>query len=259
MQPGFYPAGPRDPLGKAFAGSLVTHGIVVALLLSGLWNLTNKTFGSPHASTGSVGVTMVKSIPLPRREGPVNPLASDTESVVPQAPAPVKLQRQAKAEPEKAIAIPDRVEKPKKMSPQPQVQTLFRPPAPYKSNQVYSSVPQAAVTPMYGMKGSGGIDIGQDSVLGTRFGAYGDLIRDLVAQHWNRSSVHALPSQKCAVSFTIARNGTVTNVLVSQASGNYLLDTSATRAVLDTNPLPALPREFDRNDVTVKLWFQLTQ
>jgi len=259
MQPGFYPAGPRDPLGKAFAGSLATHAILVAVLVSGLWNLTNKTFGSPQVSTGSVGVTMVKAIPLPRREGPVNPLASDTNSVVPQAPAPVKLQRQVKEEPEKAIAIPDRVEKLRKPSPRPQIQTLFRPPVPYKSNQVYSTVPQAAVSPMYGMKGSAGIDIGQDSVLGTRFGAYADLIRDLVSQHWNRSSIHSLPSQKCAVSFTIARNGTVTNVQVAQPSGNYLLDTSATRAVLDSNPLPALPREFDRNDVTVKLWFQLTQ
>ena len=40
---------------------------------------------------------MVKTIPIPRREGPVNPLANDTTSIVPQAPAPVKLQKQVKA------------------------------------------------------------------------------------------------------------------------------------------------------------------
>ena len=40
-------------------------------------------------------------------------------------------------------------------------------------------------------------------------------------------------------------------------SGNYLLDTSAKRAVIDANPLPALPAELQRNEVTVELWFQV--
>jgi protein TonB len=263
MQPGYYPTGTglpaRDPLGKAFAGSLVTHGIVVGLLVtSGLFNFAKNTFGSPKASSGSVGVTMVKTIPIPRREGPVNPLANDSKSIVPQAPAPEKIQKPVKAQPAKAIAIPDKVEKPKKLSPQ-QMTSLYKPPEPYKNNQVFSTTPQAANTPMYGIQGAGGIDIGPASVLGTRFGAYVDLMRDRISQHWNTASVHSLPSQKCAVSFTIARNGTVSNVQVTQPSGDYLLDTSAKRAVMDANPLPALPTQFERNDVTVELWFQLRQ
>jgi protein TonB len=250
---------PHDPLGRAFAGSLVTHGLVVAaLLMSGAWNLTKNNFGSPRTSSGSVGVNMVKTIPIPRREGPVNPLANDTKSIVPQAPEPVKLPKQVKAPPEKAIEIPDKVEK-RKLSQKEQLQAVLRPPVEYKSNQIPSRTPQAANTPMYGIQGSGGIDIGPASVLGTRFGAYVELMRDRISQHWNTANVHSLPSQKCAVSFTIARNGTVTNVQVSQPSGDYLLDTSAKRAVLDANPLPALPAQFDRNDATVELWFQLRQ
>jgi TonB family protein len=264
MEQGYYPASSqhligKDSIGKAFAGSLVTHGVVVGLLVaSGLWNLTNRNIGSATTSTGSVGVTMVKTIPIPRQEGPVNPLANDTKSIVPQAPPEaLKPQKEVKAEPEDAIAIPDRIDKMKKA--QPRVQTLFRPPEPYKTNQIYSNIPQQANTPMYGMKGSNGIDVGEDSILGTRFGAYGDLVRDRVSQNWNRASVHASPSQKCAVSFTIARNGAVSNVQVAQPSGNYLLDSSALRAILDSNPLPSLPPQLGRNDVTVKLWFQLTQ
>jgi len=265
MQPGYYPAShpgvPPDSLGKAFAGSLVTHGLVVAMALaSGLWHLKKNDFGSPNTSTGSVGVDIVKSIPIPRREGPVNPLANDTSSVVPQAPEPVvKVEKQVKAQPENAIPIPDKIDKRKKVVADPKMQSLFRPPEPYKSNQVYSHVAQAMVSPMLGMQGSNGIDLGPESVLGTRFGAYTNLMRDRIAQHWNRSNVHSLPSQKCAVSFTIARNGTVTNVQVSQPSGDYLLDTSAKRAVLDANPLPSLPTQFERNDVTVEVWFQLQQ
>src|SRR6204780_1916517 len=154
MQPAFHNL-PRDPMGKAFAGSLVTHGVVAAILVfSGFWNLTKNNFGSQSTSTGSVGVDIVKTIPLPRREGPVNPLANDTKSIVPEAPAPaVKLQKQVKEQPENAIPIPDKIDKRKKLSPQQQVQTLFRPPEQYKSNQVYSNVPQAANTPMYGIQG----------------------------------------------------------------------------------------------------------
>jgi TonB family protein len=80
-----------------------------------------------------------------------------------------------------------------------------------------------------------------------------------ISQHWNRADVRARPTDKCAVSFTIARSGTVTNVQVSHPSGNILLDNSARRAIIDSNPLPTLPREFPGNDVTVELWFQLTQ
>ena len=136
---------------------------------------------------------------------------------------------------------------------------LFRPAEPYKSNQVFSNTPQAANSPLYGMQGAGGIDVGTASDLGSRFGAYEALLRNLISQHWNTANVHSLPAQMCAVSFTIARNGTVTNVQVTHPSGDYLLDTSSKRAVLDANPLPALPAEFPRNDATVELRFQLKQ
>jgi protein TonB len=250
---------PREPIRKALAGSLLSHGIVIGLLaVSGIWKLTSN-WGTEHASSGSVGVGMVKTIPIPQRESPMNPLANDTRSLVPEAPAPVKPKPQVKAPPKEAIEIPDKLAKLKKTAPRQTSNVLYRPPVEYKTNQVFSNTPQATSSPMYGIQGAGGIDIGPASVLGTRFGAYVDLMRDRISQHWNTADVHALPSQKCAVTFTIARNGAVTNVQVSQPSGNYLLDTSAKRAVMDANPLPGLPPQFDRSDATVELWFQLRQ
>jgi protein TonB len=248
-----------DPLPKAFAGSLVTHGLLVGLVIfSGVLHL-NTSWGTPHASTGSVGVTMVKTIPIPHKDAPVNPLANDTQSPIPEAPAPVKLRQQVVEQPKDAIPIPDKLQKKKKTSPQPQSVSTYRPPVAYKSNQVYSNTPQAASSAMYGTKGSGGIDIGPASVLGSRFGGYVDLMRDRISQHWVTADVHALPTQVCAISFTIARNGTVTNVQISQPSGSYLLDTSAKRAVLDASPLPALPAELPQNEATVELKFQIHQ
>ncbi|HWE52099.1 MAG TPA: TonB family protein [Bryobacteraceae bacterium] len=244
-----------EPFGKAFTGSLVTHAAAIALLMtSGLWNLHNN-WGSVHASSGSVGVTMVSQIPIPHREAPVNPLANDTKSVVPQEPTPVKAAKPVEVPVKDAIQIPK--QKQKRLPPTP-ARLNFHPPE-YKSNQVYSQTPQAASTAMYGTRGSGGIDVGPASVLGSRFGGYSDLIVDRISQHWVRAGVQALPSQVATVSFTIARNGTVTNVQVSQPSGSYLLDTSAKRAVLDASPLPPLPAEFTKNDATVELKFQLQQ
>ena len=122
---------------------------------------------------------------------------------MPEAPAPaVKLQKQVKEQPENAIPIPDKIDKRKKLSPQQQIQDLYRPPTPYKSNQVYSNTPQAANSPLYGMQGAGGIDVVTASDLGSRFGAYEALVRDRISQHWNTASVHSLPEQMCAVSFT---------------------------------------------------------
>jgi protein TonB len=247
-----------DPLGKYLAGSLGMHAAIAALLIvSGLWNLSKNNWGSEHASSGSVGATMVKSIPIPQERAPENPLANDSTSNVPQAPAPVKLARQVKAPEPKAIEIPDKVKR--KVSPKEQSSSAYRPAQEYNANQVYSQTPQAASSKMYGVQGAAGIDIGPASVLGFRFGAYVDLMRSAIAGKWNTADVRALPSQETAVTFTIARNGSVSNVKVSQRSGNLLLDTSAERAVLDANPLPPLPRDFDRNEATVELWFQLKQ
>lgn len=257
MQTGYYPSD-SEPSGKAFAGSLVTHGVVIGLLVtSGLFHFSSKTFGDQHASSGAVGVDVVKSIPIPQKQAPTNPLANDSTSVVPMMPTPPKPIKQVKVEPEKAIPLPDKVNK-RKPQPKQDLQSLYRPPEPYKDNQVFSRTPQAANSPLYGMKGSAGIDIGPASVLGDRFGWYVDLMTDRIAQHWNRAGL-SISTQKCKISFTIALNGTVSNVQVSEPSGNFLLDTSAKRAVIDASPLPPLPPQLGKNEATVDLSFQLKQ
>jgi protein TonB len=233
----------------------VTHSVLIALFLtSGLWHLRN-TFGNEHPSSGSVGVNIVKTIPIPRREAPENPLANDTKAIVPQAPQPVKLREKVQAPPPDAIPIPS--DKAKKLAARQEAKMVYRPPVEYKTNQLYSQTAPAAVSPMFGTRGSGGIDLGPASVLGSRFGAYVDLMTDRISQHWNRADVRALPTQRCMVTFTIARNGTVTDVQVTQPSGNYVLDTSARRAILDSNPLPELPPQFPNSSAKVDLWFQL--
>lgn len=255
MQAALDERGRQGSLGGPFARSLAAH-----LLLGGLMFfpgfLKPDQWGSPHASSGSVGVGLVQTIPIPRNEGKTNPLANDTKNLAPQEELqPAKKAVQKAPDPD-ALAIGDRTDK--KKASKPTRPETYRP-MQYQANQVYTKTAQSASSPMYGMAGSGGIDIGPASILGTKFGAYAQLLRDRIAQHWNTADVRATPSQKAAVSFTIARNGTISNVQVTQPSGSYLLDTSAKRAILDANPLPALPPQFDRSEATVELWFQLKQ
>jgi protein TonB len=243
-----------DPLGKYFAGSLGLHAAVIALLVfSGFWKFTKSSWGSEHVSTGAVGISVVKTIPVPRRDAPENPLANDTESKLPQAPAPVKMQAQVRVPEPKAIPIPEKV---RKVSPKEESRAKFRPVQAYVPNQLYSQTPQATSSKLYGMQGAG-IDVGPASILGDKCGAYADLMKDKISGKWNRADVNAQPSQMSAVTFTIARNGVVSNVRLSHPSGSLLLDASAQRAVLDSNPLPPLTAPCDRNEATVELRFQL--
>jgi TonB family protein len=247
-----------DPIGKYFAGSLGTHVAIIALIaFSGMWKFSRNTWGSEHASSGSVGVNMVSTIPIPRNEAPENPLANDTKSNVPQAPAPVKTQAQVRAPDPDAIPLQDKNKR--KVSPKVQSKSEFRPALQYNSNQIYSQAPQALSSKMYATQGAAGIDIGDAAVLGSGFGDYVNLMRNAISSHWNTADVRALPTQRVAITFTIARNGAVSDVRVSRTSNNFLLDTSAQRAVLDSNPLPAFPPQVPRNQATVELWFQLSK
>ena len=250
-----------DSLQRPLAISLLTHAVMAGLVaMSGYLHFANKTWGSEHASSGSVGVNMVPNIPIPRNQGAVNPLANDTKSLAPQEIAPpVKVKAEVKAPEPDAVPLRNLREKPKKVTEKPQpAPNAFRP-MQYQANQVYTKTAQAVSSPMYGMQGAGGIDIGPASVLGTRFGAYVDEMRRQISRRWNTADVKAAPSVKCGISFTIARNGAVSNVQISQPSGNYLLDTSAKRAILDANPLPSLPPQYSGSEVPVELWFQLKQ
>jgi TonB family protein len=58
------------------------------------------------------------------------------------------------------------------------------------------------------------------------------------------------------VTFTIQRDGTVTNVHVSQKSGVEPLDISAQRAVMDSSPFQPLPVGFPHSQADVELRFE---
>ena len=250
-----------ENLGPPFARSLVLHGALFGALIGWqLWtNYAREKWGDPNANPGgSVTITPTATIPIQQRPAPPNPVANDTESVLP-TPAEVKPVPQEKkvVDDRDAIAIKKQKQIKKQTDIAAQKQK-FRPWEP-PDNQLTSNAAPRTSSPMLAVKGSGGVGTGQGSSLGTRFGWYEALIRQRISEKWNTqdvdSGIRTLPVS--IVTFTIRRDGSVGNVRVAKSSGNYAMDTSAQRAIYEAAPLPPLPPEFERNSAAIEFWFEL--
>jgi len=246
----------RDSLRKPFVMSTVFHVVVFGLLiLSTLsFNRSREVWGSTNVQGGgAVAIQQSRTLPLPSRIGPINPVANDTQSQVPQAPKPEPKKQVKQPEPD-AVPLKNRQAE-KQPRPQSQQRYYPQPPPP---NQVYSSQAPAAISPMFQKPGSGGVGVGQNNALGTRFGAYADLVAQRVTEKWQTSGLAGLHTAPIViVTFDILRDGSVRNVQIAQRSGNSTLDYSAQRAVIDAAPFPPLPAGFDRSEANVELRFQL--
>jgi TonB family protein len=249
----------RDSLKRPFTASLVLHGGVCALAVALTAANFTKTerWGDPSAAGGgSVGVSAVRSIPIPGRSGPINRVANDTKSQVPD---------QAKPEPKRTVKEdPDAIGLKFKKNQKPAERNRFasnrRDLQEQAPNQLTSRGGAAATSPVFGMPASGsGVGVGTGMPFGTRFGAYAMLIRERVSQKWRTESVdprlRTLPP--AIVTFDILRNGTVRNIRVIQTSGNYALDVSAQRAITDAAPFEPLPAQYEGSVATIEFWFNL--
>jgi TonB family protein len=250
----------RDPLRGGVLRSFALHvGIAAAVISYSAAGLSSRVerWGDPQSlGGGAVGITPVASIPIPQRPARVNPVANDTESLVPSAPKPQP--KKPAADDRDAVAIKSKNAKraaaerrsTQKYSP-------LRDPSP---NQVYSSTGQAATSPMFSAApGGGGVGSGSQSPFGHRLAWYEQLLRDTVARKWRSQELDASIRSRVAVTFDILRDGAIRNARVTSPSGNFALDQSALRAILASNPLRPLPREYERDVATVEFWFGLQQ
>jgi protein TonB len=251
----------RYPIRGPVIGSIGLHVGIAALVVA--WTVLRgvggvERWGDPKSlGGGAVAITPVARIPLPTREGRINPVANDTESQIPALPKPEPVKRAPEPDPD-AVALKSRNAK---VKPAPQsAQRRYSPVQQPQPNQVYSSTGQATTSPMFSQApGGGGVGSGAGSPFGNRFGYYEALLRERVAKNWRSQELDARLRNRTAVTFDISRDGTVRNVRVTQPSGNFAMDQSAQRAILLSNPLPPLPREYERDVATVEFWFSLQQ
>ena len=247
----------RESLRSPFFGSLVVHAGVIALpfLFAFMRGNTVEHWGDPNSlGGGAVGITPVERIPIQSRQGRINPVANDTESQIPSAPA--KPQPKPAVEDNRdAIALKSR--NPQKKA-APQTTQKYSPIKEPRPNQVYSSTGQAATSPMFSQApGGGGVGSGSTSPFGNRFGYYEQLIRDKVARNWRSQDLDASVRNPVVVTFDILRNGSIQNVRVTRSSGNFGADQSAQRAILLSNPFPPLPAQYEQNVATIEFSFRL--
>ena len=247
----------RKPL---IVSSGLHAAMLAALLLQGLVGMRpRQLWGNPNSlGGGAVGITPVSQIPIPARGGTPNPLASDTQSEVPQPP-PAKKQARRAVEPDSsALAIKSR-NNPKQLARRQSVTSSSRLPVSEAPNQIYTDSGRALSSPMVGQTGSGGVGMGQGGAFGTRFGAYRDLLEQAVARKWRTSDVdpRLQTAPPAIVTFLLRRDGSTADVRLEQSSGNKALDYSAMRAIYEAAPFPQLPTGYERNDARIEFWFQL--
>lgn len=118
----------------------------------------------------------------------------------------------------------------------------------------YSSTPG----PLNGgvaVQGQGGGDFA------SRYGWYIEAVRRAVGQNWMQNTidpgVRMAHRAKTTMTFTINRDGSVTNIRTSQSSGNRSMDDSAARALLSIDHFPPLPTDYSGRYVDVTFDFDL--
>lgn len=239
--------------------SIVLHALVIGVAIGyGLLpSFQREEWGDPNALPGGgFAITPVSKIPLMVRQSRPNPVAAETESEVKQKePEPVKT---APKEDPKAIALKTEREK-RRIADVAAEQSRYRPKEPDRTNELRTTVGRTLTNPMFGVPGAGGVGIGTGTPLGSRFGAYADLIKRRIAEKWRTNDIdpNIRTANLVSVTFDILRDGSVRNIRVSQRSGIMPLDYSAQRAVQEASPFPPLPREFERESANVEFQFQL--
>ncbi|HYP04905.1 MAG TPA: TonB family protein [Bryobacteraceae bacterium] len=247
----------QESLSRPLVGSVAVHVGILALAFL----YTNfgggsqvERWGDPNSlGGGAVGITPVQRIPLPSRQGRINPVANDTESQIPSAPVKPQPKQTVKEDPN-AVALNSRNVKPKAPQTSPQKYSS----EPQRNDRVYSSTGQAATSPMFSQApGGGGVGSGSASPFGNRFGYYEQLIRDKVARNWRSQDLDSSVRNPVIVTFDILRGGVVQNVRVTRSSGNFAADQSAQRAIVMSNPFPPLPAQYERDSATIEFVFRL--
>jgi len=255
-----HPASLQQKLGSGFAGAIVLHVVVAALLIGAafLRPTHSDIWGDKTASTGSIQASMVSSIPLPSKVPPVEKSVLAPEVVTKAAAPPPKEHTVAPPRPTDVL-IKSNTKPPTKVAPK-------ETPAPPKHPQPTPDTPKASsgqqatqiaqsATPVKNGTASATVE---DKAFGLRYAYYRDIVSRKVAENWYNSEADPRASQDKHVNIRIEilRDGSITNIQMEQRSGSPTLDQSALRALqrIDTfGPLPA------GDHVTVELTFDYHQ
>jgi len=250
--------------------------LILVLALSAYFHRHGNRWAGPGGGNESTKVTLVGNSGLPMPKTPsvnesnvVDPSKSLWKNdVKPEPPQPKK----EEIVPPDLKNVPDfkTLEKlNKKPPPPPRQNKAFEPKIPNPPNAVpgrnlgapnvttgAGSTPGSSTSPGVAIKSEGGGDFA------SRYGWYIESVKRRIQGNWLQNTidpgVRAAHTAHAVVEFTIAKDGTVKDVQVSQTSGNLSMDNSGLRAIMSSNPMPALPPDYSGSSVRVIFDFDLS-
>lgn len=258
-------ANPDDLSLKRYVGySLFLHGtLAAAIAVSIIFHFHGMSWGDVGGGAeGDVKVNLVGSVGLPM---PKPPEITESHTVDPTNSLYKELPQPKPPEPPKPeTKIPEfkKEKRPKEI--EHKSRTFENPVMPDNAVPGHGgqmNIPtgtaqtQGAAAPGVTMQGQGGGDFA------SRYGWYVDMVRRAVSQNWLQStidqSVRAARTARCTYTFTIEKDGKISNIRVLQSSGNSSMDTSAYRALISIDKLPRLPADYAGSSVNVTFDFDL--
>lgn len=249
----------RDGLRNTLLLSIILHA--VAFVVAVTYTLLGFHLGARGPEWGSqdathVGaVTSLPGIPLP------TPVVTTPSQVASQNPGVFKTEPQPKEEPApeaqqipkfKDAVKPERLDRPNK-----RIQKTEAPPPDNAVPYGETGAPTMNYTQVVTAQGTGGLSVGQDNAFGFRWGYYVSSMKARISAEWLQSTISSniTTAPRVYVTFKILRDGSVTNVQITQGSGVPEVDRSAFRAILASNPLPPLPSDYSGSSVDVQFYF----
>src|SRR5271167_3391090 len=253
-------ANPRtDNLTGPLSASLVLHaGLVVLFIGSAIYSHQGDSWGGPGGAVTVGVVGSLPAVPMPRPE------VETPSRVVDESKGLYKAEPQPKAvPPPDATPIPKfEKNKPPKYVTRPS--KVLENPAPPPPNAIpyggggTPTVPTTSFALGVGTTQAGlGFTGAAGGDFGARFSWYVEAVQRRISGNWLASTVDpsVTTAPRVVVTFTILRDGSVTNIQMTQRSNNSSVDSSATRAVQDSSPLARLPAEYSGSSVNVEFWF----
>jgi len=248
----------EDRLGGGFAGSLLLHVSLTALVLGWAWLIhSGQGWGEAGATAGAIPATMVADIPLPPRRSanPDNVLATDTPS-----PAPItSKEHTVEAPPPDAVAVANKSTKPIKTADQATPAPPLHPqPSQMKPNQVQTGEATTSNLTMSATQTKAGtVSVGtQDAAFGTRFAYYVQQIQQKVAQQWYTNMLDPQAAgHRVWITFEVERDGSLADIKIYRRSGDATLDMTALNAVRHIDTFGPLPDAYTGTNISVTYYF----
>jgi protein TonB len=236
--------------------------LTVAMLGASFLEHRGNDWGGHGGNFGGTKVSLVPAGGIPMLK---QPNVTDSKTVDPTKGL-YKEEPPKKPEPKTDAEKIPKFDKEKRLPPSPKSRT-FESKTPIPDNAVpvgQRGSPDLPTGPSQAPGGTPGVSTigpgGGD--FGSRYPWYVDAVRNRVRQVWDQTTidpaVRAARRAHAVVTFRISSNGNVSNVRISQSSGNSSMDYSALRALQSIDSFRPLPNDYMGSYVDVTFDFDLS-